>query len=227
MTSTQPAPVGHGTADPWEAAYLRFETPEEEEKKFIRRLVAAGARTWSTDSVILDLFCGRGGGARALRQLGFRRMVGLDLSPRLLAARTDPLDCLVADCRVLPVATASADIAVVQGGLHHLPKISRDLSLVLSEVARALRPGGRFVIVEPWATPFLTLVHWVCGIPGARRAMPKIDALATMIEHERDTYEAWLASGTVILAELDRHFERQRVRQRLGKLLYVGTPRRG
>ena len=32
MTSPQPAPVGHAPVDPWEAAYLRFETPEEEEK---------------------------------------------------------------------------------------------------------------------------------------------------------------------------------------------------
>lgn len=211
--------------DLWESAYLRFETPDEEERKFIRRLIAAGASAWDRNALILDLFCGRGGGARALHRLGFRSVVGLDLSPRLLRARTDSSHCMVADCRVLPVATGSADIAVVQGGLHHLPTIPQDLGVVLREVARALRPGGIFVAVEPWDTLFLRLVHRVCEIPLARRTLPKLEALATMIEHERATYEAWLRHGPVVLAELDRHFEPRRAHIRLGKLHYVGTPR--
>ena len=211
--------------DPWEAAYVRFETPEEEERKFIRRLIAAGALRWDRDAVILDLFCGRGGGARALHRLGFRHVVGLDLSPRLLRARTDRSACMVADCRVLPIATQSADIVVVQGGLHHLPTIPEDLSTVLTEVARALRPGGILVAVEPWSTPFLALVHAVCRIHLARRAMPKLDALSTMIEHERRTYEAWLRNGVTIMREFDRLFDRRHLRRRLGKLYYVGTAR--
>lgn len=212
-------------SDAWESAYLRFETPREEERKFVRRLVAAGAPTWDKNALILDLFCGRGGGARALHQLGFRCVVGLDLSPRLLRARVDASSCMVADCRVLPVATGSADIVVVQGGLHHLTTIPDDLATVLKEVGRALRPGGLFVAVEPWDTPFLRLVHGICEVPLARRALRKIDALATMIDHERTTYEAWLRNGPVVLAELDKHFERRQARMGLGKLHYVGTPR--
>ena len=211
--------------DPWEAAYLRFETPDEEERKFVRRLVSAGARSWDTHALILELFCGRGGGTRALNRLGFHRVIGLDLSPRLLRARANRFDCVVADCRAIPVATASADIAIVQGGLHHLPTIPQDLSTVLKDVARVLRPGGLLVAVEPWSTPFLTLVHWACRIPGARRLLPKLDALATMIDHERATYETWLRSGPAILAAFDTYFERRQTRMGLGKLHYVGTPR--
>lgn len=225
MMSAEARGMEPQTPNSWESAYLRFETPDEEERKFVRRLVAAGAPAWDKNAVILDLFCGRGGGARALYQLGFREIVGLDLSPRLLRARTDSSECVVADCRELPVATGSADIAVVQGGLHHLPIIPEDLGTVLREVARALRPSGVFVAVEPWDTPFLRLVHSVCKVSLARRALRKIDALATMIEHERTTYEAWLRKGPVILAELDRHFERRHAHMRLGKLHYVGTPR--
>ncbi len=88
-----------------------------------------------------------------------------------------------------------------------------------------LRPGGIFVAVEPWSTPFLTLVHWACRLPLARHALPKLDALATMIEHERLTYEAWLQSGPAILAELETHFECRFKRTRLGKLQYVGIRR--
>jgi SAM-dependent methyltransferase len=225
VTSTASAMTREITEDPWETAYLRFETPGEEERKFVRRLRAAGADAWDRNSLILDLFCGRGGGGRALNHLGFTRVLGVDLSPRLLRARADPSDRLVADCRALPIASGIADVAIVQGGLHHLPRIPEDLSEVLSEVSRALRPGGLFVVVEPWNTPFLRLVHHICSISRVRRAVPKLDALATMIEHERATYEAWLGKGPGILMELNRYFERKRLRTRLGKLQFAGTTR--
>ena len=209
----------------WEDAYLRFETPAEEVRKFTRRLRAAGADAWRRDALILDLFSGRGGGAQALRGLGFRRIIRLDLSPRLLRARGADSDCCVADCRELPIASHTVDIAIVQGGLHHLPRIPDDLSATLREIARALQPGGLFMVVEPWRTPFLEFVHWTCTWPFARRLHSKIDALATMIEHERPTYERWLEQAEEILDVFDRHFVRKHLQIRLGKLRYVGVPR--
>ena len=41
----------------WEAAYLRFETPEEEIAKFTRRLLQLGARQWPRDAAVVELFC--------------------------------------------------------------------------------------------------------------------------------------------------------------------------
>ena len=210
----------------WERAYLRFETPLEEERKFTRRLRAAGANEWRRDALILDLFSGRGGGARALRGLGFSRVVSLDLSPALLRGRSDRSECSVADCRSLPIATHTVDIAIVQGGLHHLPRIPGDLAVVLQEVIRVLKPNGLFVAVEPWRTPFLDFVHRVCEWPLARRVSAKIDALATMIELERPTYEQWLASGPEIIRSLDGVLVRRRSRIALGKIHYVGAPQR-
>lgn len=208
----------------WERAYLRFETPAEERRKFARRLRAAGFERWNRDAVILDLFSGRGGGAETLFEYGFRNVVSLDLSPRLLRAGASGSVSCVADCRELPVDSRSIDIAIVQGGLHHLPRIPDDVLSTLREVARALRPDGVFVIVEPWRTPFLDLVHWLCALPAARRVSAKVDALATMIELERVTYEAWLGSPREILSLMDRYFVRMHLRIRLGKLLYVGRP---
>ena len=40
----------------WEAAYLRFETPEEEIAKFTRRLLQLGARQWPRDAAVVELF---------------------------------------------------------------------------------------------------------------------------------------------------------------------------
>src|SRR5688572_30031912 len=104
--------------DAWEQAYLRFETPAEERRKFTRRLRAAGAPKWRRDALVLDLFSGRGGGAEALRDLGFHRIIRLDLSSRLLKAQGEVSDCSMADCRELPIADRCVDIAIVHGGLH-------------------------------------------------------------------------------------------------------------
>jgi SAM-dependent methyltransferase len=211
--------------DAWERAYLRFETPAEEQRKFTRRLRAAGADRWRRDALILDMFSGRGGGAVTLREMGFSRIVSADLSPRLLRGRADAAVCSVADCRQLPIASGSVDVAIVQGGLHHLMRLPQDLSAVAREVVRVLKPGGVFVAVEPWRTPFLDFVHWLCFVPLVRRMHSKIDALATMIELERPTYDAWLGSGHEILDTLERHFVCRRKRIRLGKLHYVGVAR--
>ena len=62
------------------------------------------------------------------------------------------------------------------------------------------------VFVEPWLTPFLRLVHWVSENPLARRLSKKMDALATMIHHERTTYEQWLSQPQLIRKMVRTHF---------------------
>jgi SAM-dependent methyltransferase len=220
--------AGSGSGqESWEAAYLRFETPRQEERKFVSRLRALGAAEWRKDAAIVDLFCGRGGGLRALESLGFTRTEGADLSFALVANYSGPARRLVVDCRELPFADNSKDILIVQGGLHHLLALPADLDRVLAEVQRVLVPDGRFVIVEPWLTPFLRAVHGVCGIPLARRVWPKLDALAVMIELERVTYEQWLAQPAMIRERIDRRFVTESRREAWGKLSWVGRKRTG
>ena len=55
----------------WEAAYLRFETPQQEQEKFIKRLRSLGVETWDRGLTITELFCGRGNGLIAWQRLGF------------------------------------------------------------------------------------------------------------------------------------------------------------
>src|SRR5438045_9525698 len=69
----------------WEAAYLRFETPAEEIRKFRRRLLRLGAGRWPRSAAVVELFCGRGNGRHALDSLGFTRVQGGDLAPRRVA----------------------------------------------------------------------------------------------------------------------------------------------
>jgi len=208
----------------WEQAYLRFETPEEERRKFLRRLRVLGAPAWPRDAQVVELFCGRGNGLEALARLGFERLEGVDLSASLLEQYRGRARCYVADCRALPFPDASRDVLVVQGGLHHLEVLPDDLVRTLDEARRVLRPGGRMVVVEPWLTPFLRFVHAVCELPTARRLWPKLDALATMNELERPTYEAWLGRPEEILSVLTGRFRPELMRREWGKLLFVGRP---
>ena len=211
--------------DAWEAAYVRFETPSEEIAKFTRRLVRLGARDWPRDAAIVELCCGRGNGLVALERLGFRRVVGVDLSARLLARHTGGAGKVRADCRALPVRDGTQDFVIVQGGLHHLAVLDLDLARTLEECRRVLRANGRLVVVEPWSTPFLRCVHAVAGSPAMRALSPKIRAFAAMVEEERATYERWLASPDSILEEIDRGFAADRRDIGWGKLEFVGIRR--
>ena len=212
-------------ADAWEAAYLRFETPKQEVEKFLRRLRALGAEQWPRDAAVLELFCGRGNGLAALEHLGFQRVLGIDLSSTLLARYAGAARRCIADCRRLPVRDGSHDIVIVQGGLHHLDHLPDDLRLVLDEVSRVLKPQGLVVVVEPWLTPFLRLVHAVGCAPVVRRAWGKMDALATMIELEGEVYRRWLREPRLVSGLLKDRFEPRIAQGRWGKLFFVGRKR--
>lgn len=223
-TSSEYATESPVSADPWEAAYLRFETPEQEIRKFIKRLRALGVNKWHREAEIVELFCGRGNGLRALNLLGFTRIEGIDLSGRLLAQYRGHAKCYVGDCRQLPFADQSKDALIVQGGLHHLLSLPDDLERTLAQMHRVLRKDGKVLLVEPWLTPFLRFAHFACESRIARRVSGKVDALAVMIQHERQTYEQWLNQPDVILQAVQRHFLPIRQSVSWGKWSFVGRP---
>jgi ubiquinone/menaquinone biosynthesis C-methylase UbiE len=209
----------------WEAAYLRFETPAQEIQKFETRLKKLGAEDWPRDIEIVELFCGRGNGLRALHNLGFTHLEGVDLSSRLIGEYQGPARCQVADCRKLPFENECKDMLIVQGGLHHLPTLPQDLEQTFAEMKRVLRKTGQVLFVEPWLTPFLKIVHAVCENSLARRVSPKLDALATMIENERTTYEQWLSQPQIISDIARIYFTPTHESFEWGKWNFVGIPR--
>ena len=222
-SNSPPSPASQ--PNEWEAAYLRFETPEQEIAKFIKRLRYLGIPAHPSAAQIVELFCGRGNGLHALSRLGFTELEGVDLSPALLEQYRGPARCHVADCRNLPFPDESKDIAIVQGGLHHLPTIPADLELTLAEMARVLRKGGLAVLVEPWSTPFLTFVHAVSSLGVMKRLSTKLEAFDTMTRHELVTYRQWLGQPERILQAIEGAFQTRTRKIRWGKLLYVGIRR--
>lgn len=208
----------------WEAAYQRFETPEQEIQKFVRRLTRFGFPDLPKQARIAEIFCGRGNGLVALQRLGFTNLEGVDLSETLLEQYQGGATLHLADCLSLPLDSDAYDFVVVHGGLHHLPKLPEDLDQCLQNVARILQPHGTFYVVEPWSTPFLTMVHLIVEQPLMRKLYAKGDALAEMTEHERDTYEAWLSQPQEIISAFARNFTTKYKRTRWGKLMYAGSP---
>ncbi|MFH1303378.1 MAG: class I SAM-dependent methyltransferase [Planctomycetota bacterium] len=206
----------------WEAAYRRFETPEQEMKKFLKRFQKLGVDQWDPHQDVVELFCGQGTGLHVLEKMGFHSIEGVDLSPHLLEQYRGSAQLYVADCRDLKFEDHSRDVLIVQGGLHHLPALPTDLDQTLSEMHRVLRPGGHVVIVEPWRTPFLRFVHAVSEIKLFRKLWPKLDAFAIMTEQELTTYEQWLSRPEEILSLLHKYFQTEQQLVAYGKLMYVG-----
>jgi len=100
---------------------------------------------------LLDLCCGHGRHAVPLALLGYQ-VTGLDLSRRLLdraaalaAGQGQRVGLVRADMRRLPFPDASFDAVVnLFNAFGYLEDDAQD-ELVLAEVARVLRPGGRFL----------------------------------------------------------------------------------
>jgi demethylmenaquinone methyltransferase/2-methoxy-6-polyprenyl-1,4-benzoquinol methylase len=97
---------------------------------------------------VLDVAVGTGLVAReALKILGGSRdVVGLDLSEGMLrqASRTLAIPLIGGRAEALPVADASFDFLSMGYALRHVPA----LPLAFSEYKRALRPGGRLLLLE-------------------------------------------------------------------------------
>lgn len=99
---------------------------------------------------VLDVGVGTGAVAMSLARAGFR-VRGVDLSPRMLRRARERLGAAVvcADAANLPFADGSIPQACSVWVLH----LVGDVAGVMTEVARVLRPGGRWVVVPAGGAP--------------------------------------------------------------------------
>jgi SAM-dependent methyltransferase len=99
-------------------------------------------------SSLIDIAGGVGTYASLIAQARKIEVVGLDISPALVAVRDeDPLlaENVVGDMEDLPFDAERFDGALFVAALHHVP----DPLPALREAARVLRPGGQLFAFEP------------------------------------------------------------------------------
>lgn len=115
-----------------------------------RRLLAMGGA--ATGAKALEVGCGRGVGTElVLDVFGAAQVDAFDLDPRMvelararLAARADRVRLWVGDVTAIAAPDASYDAVFDFGIIHHVPAWRG----ALAEIARVLKPGGRFYAEE-------------------------------------------------------------------------------
>ncbi len=120
---------------------------QEERSAALRGRVQQLLAPLQGDERVIDSGCGAGALAFALAPL-VGSVVGVDLSVELVAAGNEiaPANCelRVGDATALPFEYGAFDIAGCMRVLHH----ARRPELIVSELARVIRPGGRILLID-------------------------------------------------------------------------------
>ena len=119
-------------------------------------LVANGPKP----ETILDIGCGTGRLLRkAMTRWPYARFIGVDPAPGMVdvAQRLLPDAAFrLGTAEEIPLPDASVDLAMSTVSFHHW----HDQAAGVREVARVLRPGGRFLLADVSAPPWLSrLIH--------------------------------------------------------------------
>lgn len=125
----------------------------------------------------LDVCCGTGAGMRWFRPLCTEEMVGIDRSRgmleeaerRLAPLRSEvPLRLVQGDAMAMPFDDGTFELAVSFGAFGHI--LERDEPRFVGELARVLKPGGRFVFITSEMPSMMSPQYWVArGFNGAMR----------------------------------------------------------
>ena len=135
-----------------EPDYPRFPLPPSDEAERLgyqlyHRLVRD---TPLAGNDLVEIGCGRGGGARFLaRECRPRRLIATDASRLLILGnrrgpRPPNLEFIAAPARRLPLPAGSCDVVISVEAVHPQP----DKGALLAEAARVLRPGGRLLVAD-------------------------------------------------------------------------------
>ena len=123
--------------------YTPFRTPDS-----VLSIVRENIQPFATVGSLLDLCCGTGAAIQALEGL-YDHAVGIDFSRGMLdvagkGANERPVDFVLGNALSLPFKR-TFDMIVSFGAFGHI--LAQEQPGIISEISRALNPGGRLVFV--------------------------------------------------------------------------------
>ncbi|MFD6419299.1 class I SAM-dependent methyltransferase [Streptomyces sp. NPDC060194] len=121
---------------------------------------------------VLDAGCGTGRALPALREAVGPSgvVVGVDVTPEMLAAAVRAAGLVLADVGRLPLRSGSLDAVFGAGLVSHLARPVEDLA----ELARVVRPGGLLALFHPVGRAALAARHGRPLTPDDLRAEPRL-----------------------------------------------------
>ena len=127
---------------------FRFRESDRERKSMIWKVLCERyfQRVIGDAKVVVDLACGYG---EFINNIQAARKLGIDANPdasRYLGR--DVEFCLARADKIDAIGDATADVVFTSNFLEHL-KTKDECDLVLAEVLRILKPGGRFIALGP------------------------------------------------------------------------------
>ena len=108
----------------------------------------------SSNSNILDYGCGIGSSLKKVIEYNPKKITGIDISDvsiqkakKTIKATNSNINLLVDNCEKTKFDDNTFDIVYGTGILHHL-----NIEICLKEIHRILKPGGKFLFIEPLGT---------------------------------------------------------------------------
>jgi len=141
---------------------------------------------------ILDVGCGTGGLARKTATAG-RRVIGIDLSPRMirraeLQAAGRPASFVVGDFLEFEFEPASFDCVISSATLHHMPA-----GRAIQKMVCLLKPGGRLILHDVRRTT--RVAELISAAPALVRETFRRFRATRQFRASRAAREAWRHHG--------------------------------